>query len=130
MSSLEEQCSAWRLPRQVFSAETLKANIGAQVGIVRATTWPWRTFRGRSRAKIGGLPKKGLRTCSGLWRASSYLGGEVPSTGFRMPIRASEGVPRNSLKKLISFVVESDSFAEGLARVMDQATILPSKGTS
>ena len=47
-----------------------------------------------------------------------------------MPIRASEGVPRNSLKKPISFVVDSVSFAEGLARVIDQATILPSKGIS
>ena len=57
MSSLVEQWSGRRLPRQVFSPETLKANIGAQVGTVRATTWPWRTVSGCSRAKIGVLPK-------------------------------------------------------------------------
>ena len=59
-----------------------------------------------------------------------YLGGLESSTGRRMPIRASEGLPRNSLKKLTSSVVVSVSVREGRARVIDQATILPSKGAS
>src|ERR1700709_1708601 len=47
-----------------------------------------------------------------------------------MPIRAWDGVPRNSLKKPTSLAVVGDSTVEGLARVIDQATILPSKGAS
>src|SRR3954454_3836319 len=45
-------------------------------------------------------------------------------------MRASEGVPRKSLKKPTSSVVVFVSAVEGLARVIDQATILPSKGAS
>src|ERR1700753_4088161 len=126
MSSLEEQCSGRRLPRQVFSLETLKANIGAQVGTVRATTWPWRIESGCLRAKTGVEPKYLFSTCSGLWRTSVYCGGFVPSTGLRMPIRASDGSPRNSLKKPTSLVVVSVSTLDGLDSVIDQATILPS----
>src|SRR3954452_25259905 len=47
-----------------------------------------------------------------------------------MPIRASEGVPRKSLKKPTSSVVVLVSVVEGLAKVIDQATTLPSKGAS
>jgi len=50
----------------------------------------------------------------------------VPSTGLRIPIRASDGSPRNSSKKPTSLVVVAVSLVEGLARVIDQATILPS----
>ncbi|HEX3324882.1 MAG TPA: hypothetical protein VHR65_07135 [Solirubrobacterales bacterium] len=71
-----------------------------------------------------------MSTSSGLWRTSVYFGGLEFSTGRRTPIRASEGVPRNSLKKLTSFVVVFVSVREGRARVIDQATILPSKGAS
>src|ERR1700744_909576 len=123
MSSLDEQGSGRGLPRQVFSLETLKANIGAQVGTVRATTWPWRIESGCLRAKTGGVPKNGFSTSSGLWRTSVYCGGLVPSTGLRIPIRASDGSPRNSLKKETSSVVDSVTAFDGLASVIDQATI-------
>src|SRR6478672_2265621 len=100
MSGLEEQCLGLRLPRQVLSPETLKANIGAQVGTVRATTWPRRIVSGCSRAK-------------------TTLGGLLPSTGRRTPIRASEGVPRKSLKKPTSLAVVLVSLRDGRASVID-----------
>src|ERR1044072_4803323 len=130
MSAAEEHCFSLRLPRQVLSPETPKANIGAQVGIVRATTCPRRIVSGCSSAKITLLPKYGFSTCSGLCRTSVYLGGSLPSIGRRIPIRACGGLPRKSLKKLISSFVVLVSFFEGRASVIDQATILPSKGAS
>src|ERR1043165_485979 len=130
MSSLEMQCSGRRLPRQVFSGEMLTANIGAQVGIVSATTCPLRTVSGWSRAKTGVLPKYGFRVSTGPWRTSLYCGGLEPSIGRRMPIRAVDGVPKKSLKKPTSSVVVSVSLVEGFERLIDQATIFPSKGAS
>src|SRR6476469_5791478 len=115
MSSLEAQCSGRRLPRQVLSASTLKANIGAQVGTVRATIWPLSTVSGCSR---------------GLWRTSLYWGGLVSSTGRRMPILAWDGLPRNSSKKPTSLEVVGVSTDEGFAKEIDQATTLPSNGAS
>ena len=58
------------------------------------------------------------------------FGGFESSTGRRTPIRACEGLPRNSLKKPTSSVVVAVSLREGRESVIDQATILPSKGAS
>src|SRR5882757_1845965 len=132
MSSLLVQWdwSLYRLPRHLSSGDVSTANIGAQVGTVRATIWPLRTTSGWSRTKIGVEPKNEFSVSVGPWRTSLYFGGLDLPTVRRMLIRACEGEPRNSLKKPTSSLVVLVSFVEGLDSVTDQATTLPSNGAS
>ncbi len=53
--------------RQAKSFESPCANAGAQVGTVIAMMLPFSTFRERSSAKVGVVPKYGSRLNSSLW---------------------------------------------------------------